>query len=68
MLSGWVVHFMLHESPRDPTCADAVELVRQARTNNGAVCVNNLTWWTTDAEVQAACSEFGHVVSLAFSL
>ena len=34
----------------------------QAIQSKGIVCLTNMAWWTTDAEVQAACSEFGHVV------
>ena len=31
-----------------------------------AVYVANLQWWTTDAEVESACAEFGRVAGLQF--
>ena len=31
-----------------------------------AVYVANLQWWTTDAEVESACAEFGRVAGLKF--
>ncbi len=41
----------------------AAAAVEQAKAGNGIVYLSNMSWWTTDAEVEAACSEFGPVVS-----
>ncbi len=38
-------------------------LLQDAQQSGGAVNLANLAWWTTDAEVEAACSEYGRVVS-----
>ena len=35
-------------------------------TGNLSVYVGNLQWWTTDAEVEAACGECGSVASMRF--
>ena len=43
--------------------AETSAVLDQAIQSKGIVCLTNMAWWTTDAEVQAACSEFGHVVS-----
>ena len=44
---------------------------RREQNGNGrrggvAVYVANLQWWTTDAEVESACAEFGRVAGLKF--
>lgn len=36
------------------------------KESSSAVYVANLRWWTTDAEVEATCSQYGKVVSLRF--
>ncbi len=33
-------------------------------SGGSAVFVGNLQWWTTDAELEAACGEYGPVVSV----
>jgi hypothetical protein len=38
-------------------------LLEQAKLNGCSVYIANMTWYTTDSEVLAACSEFGKVVS-----
>ena len=50
--------------PLDPALQEEEKAVvlEQARAVNGMVRINNMTWWTTDAEVQAMASEFGQVV------
>lgn len=43
---------------------EKAQVLDQARAVNGMIRINNMTWWTTDAEVQAMAAEFGPVVSL----
>ena len=52
------------EEPLDPALEEEEKamVLEQARAVNGMVRINNMTWWTTDAEVQAMASEFGQVV------
>ncbi|KAJ9521772.1 hypothetical protein QJQ45_015304 [Haematococcus lacustris] len=42
------------------------EAVREAAESNCKVYVANMTWWSTEAEVEALCSEYGKVVSIEF--
>lgn len=46
-----------------PPRAEAVGL---AKESGGALYVAGLAWWTTDADVEAACSRFGRIRSLRF--
>ncbi|GFH32350.1 RRM domain-containing protein, partial [Haematococcus lacustris] len=39
---------------------------REAAESNCKVYVANMTWWSTEAEVEALCSEYGKVVSIEF--
>ncbi len=39
----------------------------QSSSGGSAVFVGNLQWWTTDAEVEVACGEFGPVTSIEFT-
>ena len=43
---------------------ETAQVLDQAKAGNGMVRINNATWWTTDAEIQAMASEFGQVVRL----
>ena len=36
-------------------------------TTSSVVFVGNLQWWTTDAELEAACAEFGPVSAVQFT-
>lgn len=40
--------------------------LQEALDNQNTVMVANLTWWTTDAEMEAIGSEFGALVSVRF--
>ena len=51
------------ESNLKPDEEEVAQSVAEARQSNCTVCLANLTWWTTDAEVEAVCAEFGKVVS-----
>ncbi|GAX77885.1 hypothetical protein CEUSTIGMA_g5327.t1 [Chlamydomonas eustigma] len=41
-------------------------LLEQARLSGCTVYIANMTWYTTDSDVLAACSEFGKVVGIKF--
>ncbi|GIL76654.1 hypothetical protein Vretimale_8836 [Volvox reticuliferus] len=44
----------------------SIQALREARDAGGQVYVANLTWWTTDLDVESVCSSFGAVNGLQF--
>ena len=51
--------------PRPPTSPSTYSLAALAGEGS-AVFVSNLQWWTTDAELEAACAPYGHVLNIRF--
>ena len=52
--------------PKNTSPPPRTERERAEGGGSVAVYVANLQWWTTDAEVESACAEFGRVAGLQF--
>jgi cleavage and polyadenylation specificity factor subunit 6/7 len=58
------------QQPGRPPPSVALPMQREGSSGAGAssvVFVGNLQWWTTDAELEAACAEFGPVSAVQFT-
>lgn len=56
--------FTLCNSPKLPALTNAGG--HDGQGGGSAVFISNLQWWTTDAEVEAACAPYGRVTSIRF--
>ena len=45
---------------------EAALMKKEAAASKNAIYLANMTWFTTDAEVEKLCSEFGQLVNLRF--
>jgi hypothetical protein len=56
-----------HSCPPPADCPRPAAALTTAPAGEGsAVFVSNLQWWTTDAELEAACAPYGHVLNIRF--
>lgn len=53
-------------SPSSSLPQPSAEAVELAKDSGSSVYIANLTWWTTDADVEGVCSQFGRLKGLKF--